>query len=274
MAAIGLPRTAAEMPNENLWTPGVLDPACGGGELLLAARRVLAAKARRELDRARTLRHTSLTLAYLRARLYVAEGDLAGARRLFRELERTAGARAVAAYVALREDLIWALEDDQLRTMTTLTVDDLDGGRADWALALAEAHRFLGDSVRSRAYADSAVTAHDAMLATWGTRRDRGQIEVTRALSLALAGRLREARAAADRAGNLQPLGSGLQSSYVAYIRSRIAAMAGDRQAAVAQLRSLLDHPAQQSRGSLAIDRTLQPLRGDPEFEALLRAPS
>jgi tetratricopeptide (TPR) repeat protein len=230
-------------------------------------------EARRELDRARTLRPTSLTLGYLRARLYVAEGDLAGTRRVFRELERTAGARTVAAYVALREDLIWVLEDDQLRSMTTLTADDLDGGRADWALALAEAHRFLGDSAKSRAYADSAVTAHDAMLATWGTRRDRGQIEVTRALSLALAGRLREARAAADRAGNLQPLGSGLQSTYVAYIRSRIDAMAGDRATAVAHLRSLLAQPAQQSRGSLAIDRTLQPLRGDPGFEALTEGP-
>ena len=232
------------------------------------------AEARRELDRARGLRPTSLSLGYTRARLYAAEGDLAGVRRVLRELERTAGPRLVAAYVALREDLIWAAEDDQLRIMTTLTPDDLDGGRADWALAAAEAHRFLGDSARSRAYADSAVAAHDAILATWGNRRDRGQIVATRALSLALAGRLREARAAAAQAGALQPLGSGLQSPYVAYVQSRIDVLAGDRATAVARLRSLLDHPAQQSRASLAIDRTLAPLRGYPEFEALLEDPS
>jgi TolB-like protein/tetratricopeptide (TPR) repeat protein len=227
-------------------------------------------EARRALDRAFSLRPTSLTLGYLRVRLYIAEGDLAGAQRLLRELERTAGARGLAAYVALREDLIWTLEDDQLRTVTTLTPDDLDGGRSDWALALAEAHRFLGDSAQSRAYADTAVKAHELVLATWGNRRDRGQIEVTRALSLALAGRLREARVAADRADRLQPLGSGLQSGYVAYIRARIDAMAGDKAAAVAQLKALLDQPAQQSRGSLAIDRTLQSLHGDPQFEALI----
>jgi hypothetical protein len=46
--------------------------------------------------------------------------------------------------------------------------------------------------------------------------------------------------------------------------------MAGDKAAAVAQLKALLDQPAQQSRGSLAIDRTLRSLRGDPEFEALI----
>jgi serine/threonine-protein kinase len=227
-------------------------------------------EARRELDRARSLRPTSLSLAYTRARLAAAEGDLAGVRRLLRELEGSSGARALAAYVALREDLIWTLDDDQLRAVTTLTPEDLDGGRADWALAVSEAHRFLGDSVRSRSYADSAVTAHDAVLASWGNRRDRGQIVVTRALALALAGRLREARAAADEAGRLLPLGRGLQSPYVAYVRSRIDVLAGDRAAAVAQLRSLLEYPGQQSRASLAIDRTLQPLHGFPPFEALV----
>ena len=89
-------------------------------------------------------------------------------------------------------------------------------------------------------------------------------------MSLALAGRLGEARAAADHAGSLQPLGSGLQSPYIAYVRARIDVMAGDRAAAVARLRSILAQPGQQSRGWLRIDRTLAPLRGDPEFESLL----
>lgn len=214
-----------------------------------------------------------MSLGYSRARLAAAEGDLAGIRRVFKDLERSSGPRAVAAYVALREDLLWALEDDQLRIVTTLTPDDLDGGRADWALAVSEAHRFRGDSARSRAYADSAVTAYDAMLARWGDRRDRGQIVVTRALALALGGRMREARAAADEAGVLQPLGSGIQSPYIAYVRSRIDAVAGDRASAVARLRAILAVPAQQSRGWFRIDRTLTSLRDDAEFEALIRHP-
>ena len=156
-------------------------------------------------------------------------------------MEASAGPRGVAAYVALREDLIWALEDDQLRTLTTLTPEDLDGGRGDWALAVSEAHHFLGDSARSRAYADSAAAAYAQCWpggATGGTgtggRHPRAR---------AGAGRPhREAVPEAERAGVLQPLGSGLQSAYVAYVRSRVDAMAGDRQAAVAHLRSLLDH--------------------------------
>jgi hypothetical protein len=46
--------------------------------------------------------------------------------------------------------------------------------------------------------------------------------------------------------------------------------MAGDHQSAVTRLRAILAQPAQQSRGWFAIDRTLAPLRGDPEFEALI----
>jgi TolB-like protein/Tfp pilus assembly protein PilF len=222
--------------------------------------------ARREIDRARRLRPASLSLADGRMRLAAAEGDLATARRVLREMETTAGPRAVAAYVALREDLIWMLEDDQLRIMTTLTPADLDGGRGDWALALAEAHRFLGDSMRSRAYADSAAAAYAGMLEAWGKRRDRGQIVVTRALALALAGRMAEARKEADLAGLLQPLGSDQQSPYVAYVRSRVDALAGDYPRAIARLDSVLAGPAHVSRGWLRLDRTLEPLRGKPGF--------
>jgi len=81
------------------------------------------------------------------------------------------------------------------------------------------------------------------------------------------------ARAEDDEAGRLQPLGSGIQSPYIAYVRSRVDALAGDPVSAVARLRSILAVPAQQSRGWLAIDRTLAPLRGNAEFEALIRHP-
>ena len=257
----------ADLEHATRLDPRSPDAAVWLGSAYLRLRRYDSAQ--RELDHAQALRPGSLSLAYTRARLAAAQADLAGVRRVFLEMESSAGPRAVAAYVALREDLIWALEDDQLRMVTTLTPDDLDGGRADWALAVSEAHRFLGDSARSAAYADSAVTAYDIMLAGWGNRRDRGQIVVTRALALALGGRMREARAAADEAGRLQPLTSGLQGPYVTYVRSRIDVMTGDNVSAVARLRTILAVPAQQSRGWFAIDRTLAPLRGDPDFDAL-----
>jgi serine/threonine-protein kinase len=227
-------------------------------------------EARAEIERGRRLRPTSPSLAYVLARIGAAEGDLDAARRPLRDLEASAGARGVAAYVALREDLIWALADDQLRTLTTLTPADLDGGRGDWGLAVAEAHHLLGDAARAWAYGDSAAAAYAELLAGWGERKDRGQIVVTRALALALAGRAREAVREAERAGELQPLGSGLQSAYVAYVQGRVFAMTGEHARAVERLTAVLAAPAQVSRASFRIDRTLAPLRADAAFQSLI----
>ena len=227
-------------------------------------------EARREITRARALRPTSLSLAYTRARLAAAEGDLDAVRRVLREMEPSAGARAVVAYTALREDLVWALEDDRLRLLTSLTPDDLDGARGDWALAVAQAHRFLGDTLRSRAYADSAVAAYTLMLAQWGARKDRGQVIVTKAWALALAGRTREAMLTGDSAVGMQPLGSGVQAPYVAYLRARIDAAAGRPAEALERLREILGYPAHLSPGWIRIDRTLASLRGEPGFAAVV----
>jgi hypothetical protein len=174
------------------------------------------------------------------------------------------------AFAALREDLMWALEVDQLRLLTSLTPDDLDGARGDWALAVAQAYRFLGDTVRSRVYADTAAAAYRAMLAQWGNRVDRGQVVGTRAWALALAGRTREALAASDTAGMLQPLGSGVQAPYVAYLQSRVEAVSGQRARAIDRLERILRVPAHVSRGWIRIDRTLADLRADPRFAALV----
>jgi serine/threonine-protein kinase len=249
--------------------PRAPDVAMTLSESLLRLRRY--AEARAEIERARRLRPTSLSLAYTQARVAAGEGDLAALHAVLREMERIAGPRAAAAYVALREDLIWALSDDQVRRVTALTPEDLDGCRGDWGLAVAEAYRFLGDSARARAYGDSAASAYARQLAAWGNRADRGQVMAVRALALAHAGRLREAAAEARKAGTVQSLDSGTQGTYVAYTASRVALMDGDRGWAVALLESILRRPAQLSRGWLRIDRSLDPLRGEAGFEALAR---
>jgi TolB-like protein/Flp pilus assembly protein TadD len=228
-------------------------------------------EARAAIEQARRLRPSSLSLAYIQARIAAAEGDLAGVRGVLLGMEPVAGPRAVVAYVALREDLVWALTDDQLRRLTTLTPNDLDGGRGDWALAVAQAYRLLGDSSRSRAYGDTAASAYAVQIAGWGNRADRGQVVAVRALALAHAGRLADALIEAKRAGSIQPLDSGTQGTYVAYVQSRVAVIAGDRRWALELLHAIVQRPAQVSRGWIAIDRTLAPLRDDPEYQALVR---
>ena len=244
------------------------DVASALSESLLRLRRY--PEARTEIERARRLRPTSLSLAYTEARVAAGEGDLAAVQAVLQEMEPIAGPRAAVAYTALREDLIWALSDDQLRRLTTLTPEDLDGGRGDWGLAVAEAYRFLGDSSRARAYGDTAAVAYQKQIAAWGNRADRGQLVAVRALALAHAGRLQDAVTQAGVAGSIQPLDAGTQGTYVAYAESRVLLMAGEHGRAVALLDSILQRPAQLSRGWLRIDRSLAPLHGERGFEALI----
>jgi len=91
-----------------------------------------------------------------------------------------------------------------------------------------------------------------------------------RALALAHAGRLQDAVTQAGVAGSIQPLDSGTQGTYVAYAESRVLLIAGEQGRAVALLDSILQRPAQLSRGWLRIDRSLAPLHGERGFEALI----
>ena len=61
-----------------------------------------------------------------------------------------ADSTAVVAYVALREDLMWLLDDAEQRRLLRLTPADLDGGRADRALALAETYYRRGEGPPGR----------------------------------------------------------------------------------------------------------------------------
>jgi hypothetical protein len=60
----------------------------------------------------------------------------------------------------------------------------------------------------------------------------------------------------------------------VTWVQSRIDVLAGDRTGAIERLGVLLGHPGQQSRTWLTIDRTMEPLRGDPRFQSLLQTAS
>ena len=185
-------------------------------------------------------------------------------------METTAGPRAVAAYVALREDLIWTLENDQLRIMTTLTPDGprrrprrlgpgpLGGPplpRRLHALARVRGQRGLGLRAKLGPLGQSA-----------GSRADRGHPRAARSRSPAACPR-RASRPIWP--GSCSRSARASRVPYVAYVRSRVDAMAGDYPRALARLDSVLAGPAQVSRDWIRIDRTLEPLRGRPGWSAL-----
>ncbi len=229
--------------------------------------------ARATLDRAWALRPSSMSLAYLRARLAAGEGNLDGVRQIWQTTEQSLGPKPVVAYVALREDLIWTLDDERQRILLGLTPADLDGGRADWALALAETYWLRGDRARARVYGDTAAGAYTAQLSDWGNRADRGQVVALRAMALAYNGRTAEATAEGERAVGLQPLTQGLARPYIENLLARIYLLAGQPDKALDRLEALLRVPDPLSPGWLRIDPTFASLKGNPRFERLVTAP-
>jgi serine/threonine-protein kinase len=271
---------SAEM-DLGLWTEAVadlehaarVDPQSAEviGDLGAAYTRIRRfAEARATLDRARVLRPSSMSLAHARARLAAMEGDLDGIRQVFRSMEEIVGRRRVVAYVALREDLIWALDDGGQRALLALTPADLDGGRADWALAQAEVRWLRGHRMLARVYGDSAAQAFTMLLAGYGNQLDRHQLVALRGLSLAYAGRNEEAIAEGIRAEAEQPENQNTQTSYVRYVVARIHVLAGRPEQALDRLETLVDAPGLRSRGLFRIDPNLAPIRANPRFVRLV----
>ena len=216
--------------------------------------------------RARALRPSSMSLAYTNARIAAAQGRLDQARAMLRAMEPIHGARAVVAYVALREDLIWVLDDEGRRILLDLAPADLDGGRADWALALAETHWLRGDRAAARTYGDTAVAEFSALLAGWGNRAGRGQLMALRALALAYAGRLSEAIAEGEKSNQIQLPGEKVAGPYSRYLMARIHLLAGDPEKALDRIEQVLRVPDYVRPAWIRVDPTLAGLRRSPRY--------
>jgi TolB-like protein/Flp pilus assembly protein TadD len=225
------------------------------------------------ITRARALKPTSLSLAYQQARIVAGKGDLEGVRGVLSAMEPSQGARRVDAYVAIREDLISVLDSTRLRRMLTLTPADLDNGRADWALALAEGNWLLGNRRAARAYGDTAVTEYTTQTRALGANlspRDRAMQVGLQALALAYAGRAAEAAAEARRAAE-DPAGD----AYVHHLAARAYLLAGQPEPALHQLEIIASGrlPGYYSRAALRMDPAFAALDSQPRFQQLLRDP-
>ena len=219
-------------------------------------------------DRAPTLTPLSLAALENRAMIYLAQGDLAGARAVLRAAPREIEPEALVGYVSQTCDLYWVLDEGQQELLLRLTPEAFDGNRGTWALALAAMHALRANRAEAHAYADSARIALQEQLQA--TPRD-AQLNVLLGTALAYLGRRDEAVSSGRQAIALMPVSKdAVIGTYLQHQLVRIYLLVGEPERALDQLEPLLKIPYFLSPGWLRIDPTFAPLRGNPRFERLV----
>lgn len=210
----------------------------------------------------------NLALLENKAMIHLAEGDLPGARASIDSAPASVNRATLAAYLASIYDLAWLLDDKQQRVILTLSPAAFDDDVGAWGLVMAQIYVLRGDSVKKKAYADSAAAAYAQHLV-----RDPqdGQSRAMRALALGLGGHSAEAVSEAQTTTALLPLSrDAFLGAYTQHQIARMYVAIGEPGKAVDILETLLKMPYFLSTDWLRIDPNFAPLHGNPRFRKLL----
>jgi TolB-like protein/Tfp pilus assembly protein PilF len=202
-----------------------------------------------------------------KAMVFLAEGDLAAARAVMAQGQQEVEPTALVQWMATYYDLFWLLDDEQQQLLLRLPPGPFDGDRETWGLALAGTFALRGDTVRARAYADSARLAGEAYL-----RDEPGnaQLHVLLGTALAYLGRKADAIREGRRAVELSPISrNAYRGPYLQHQLARIYLLVGEPERALDAIEPLLGVPYILSPGWLRVDPTFDPLRGNARFERL-----
>ena len=220
-------------------------------------------------NRGLTLAPTNLDLIEGKAMIYLAQGDLAGARAVIRQVPSGVEPTALVAALGTYWDLFWVLDDEHQQLLLRLSPSVYDGDRGTWGIVRAQTLYLRGDLAKSRIYADTARLGFEKVLAA--TPNDP-QRRVFLGLALAYLGRKADAMREGERAVALQPASTDAYTgTYLQHQLARIYVLVGEHDKALDQLESLLRMPYFLSPGWLRIDPSFAPLKGNPRFERLAK---
>jgi len=220
------------------------------------------------LDHGLALAPTNLDLLESKAMVFLARGDLGGARAVLSAVPRAVGPTALAAYVATYWDLMWALDDAQQVLLLRLTPSAFDGDRAIWGIVFAQTYALRGDQVRAHIYADSARIAFEDHLRA---APNDAQQHALLGLALAYLGRKADAVREGERGVALLPIAKDATVGlYFQHQLARIFVLVNEPERALDQLEPLLKMPYYLSPGWLKIDPNFAPLRGNARFQRLV----
>jgi tetratricopeptide (TPR) repeat protein len=225
-------------------------------------------EAREAGERALQIAPTSLDVIETHAMIFLAQGDLEGARSVLAAAATRVDPTTLVAFIATFWDLYWVLSDEQQALLRRLTPGPFDDIRAGWGLALAEAYALHGDTEHARAYADSSRIAFEELLRG---APDNGQNRVLLGVALAYLGRKADAVTEGARGLAQAPLSKDAYGgAYNQLQLARIYILVGEPEKALDQLEPLLKVPYYLSPGWLKIDPTFDPLRKNPRFQKLI----
>lgn len=218
-------------------------------------------------EHARLLEPVSLVALDQEIFAHLARGDLTAARAV---LTRATGfdQTALLAYVAYANDLYWVLDEAQQQAVIGMAQSAFRD-RGAWANTRAQLFALRKDTVRMRAYADTAQAALGKELRDLPRDQDR---RVIRALMLAYLGRKAEAEQQATIAvEGSPPSANAYAAPYIRHQQIRIHLVLGETEQALSELEQLFKTPYYMTNAWLRIDPTFAPLKGNPRFERLAR---
>ena len=210
-----------------------------------------------------------LSISQDKAMVYVAMGDLAGAREVIKQVSPAVPAPELVAFFGVYWDMYWVLDEAQQQLLLRLTPSAFDNDRGSWATVLMQLYELRGDHPRAKAYADTAWQTTQAQIRE---APDDGQRAVIGGLQLAYLGRKEEAIAQGLRGLALNPITvDHVNGPYYQHMMARIYLMVGEPEKALDMLEPLLKMPYYLSPGWLKVDPTFASLKGNPRYDRLLK---
>jgi serine/threonine-protein kinase len=198
----------------------------------------------------------------------LAEGDVETFRRICDAPSSSADRDRLIAYMAQYDELGWALDQSQQDRVLKFGPELFDDDRAAWGLVRAHLYHLRGDRGRSRAWADTAVTAFEEQAKE---APDDAQRAALHGVALAYFGRYEEAIREGKRGlAMLPPSKDAYLGPYVQHQLIRIYLLAGRNEEALDLLEPLLAMPYTLRPAWLRIDPMFEPLRGHPRFRKLV----
>jgi len=260
-----------EQAVEHLRRGQSVDPRSGSvasilGQALLWTRRY--PEALPAYERAIELRPGNLQSLEGKAMLYLAQGDLPGARNVLAGAPNDLDPTAFVAYIATFWDLFWVLQPEQQNLLLRVTPRPFDDDVGNWGLALAGTHYIRGDLAKARAYADSARAGLEQQLKV---APEDAQRQVLLGVAFAYMSRKVDAIRQGERGVALLPASKdAVGGAYNQHQLARIYILVGEQEKAIDQLEALLKIPYYLSPGWLSIDPAFDSLRKNPRFQRLI----